>query len=404
MPPELQLEIEIIQKNSDALIEKTESYEQTLISESESSEIKSQVNEILAELDEKKQKADHWNELLISGSLKEKEIFQTARNEMYNFNLKKINEKISLFPFNAKKMDFVENNQDVSGVGNGQKIGQMKIKETIVFEKLNIFKFKEIETSQMTLTLPSRLFEILDNGTFVIGGFVTSTKLFHLFIFDPIKKIKKNELIFSTRIDEIFTFKNKIALSQRRFELNDCNKILKILDENLNVIKEKFTFFDLKYLDESHLYCISAGLEQKLVLYDLDLNEIKTDVVFQYDDPNKNFYIKTRYHSVNDKIDQFVKRGNRYIVNYKNGSFYHLNELSIFSEIGVLLRKITIYEAFVIDSENNFIISNFKRDRVLYCDSNGEIFKTMSLKRPKNDTKLLKQIKIDSADKLYFTQ
>jgi hypothetical protein len=280
----------------------------------------------------------------------------------------------------------------------------MKIKETIVFEKLNIFKFKEIETSQMTLTLPSRLFEILDNGTFVIGGFVTSTKLFHLFIFDPIKKIKKNELIFSTRIDEIFTFKNKIALSQRRFELNDCNKILKILDENLNVIKEKFTFFDLKYLDESHLYCISAGLEQKLVLYDLDLNEIKTDVVFQYDDPNKNFYIKTRYHSVNDKIDQFVKRGNRYIVNYKNGSFYHLNELSIFSEIGVLLRKITIYEAFVIDSENNFIISNFKRDRVLYCDSNGEIFKTMSLKRPKNDTKLLKQIKIDSADKLYFTQ
>ncbi len=46
LPPELQLEIESIQKTNDALIEQTESYEQNLITESESNETKNK-NDIL---------------------------------------------------------------------------------------------------------------------------------------------------------------------------------------------------------------------------------------------------------------------------------------------------------------------------------------------------------------------
>jgi len=53
LPAELKLEIETIQKTNDELIEKTEGYEQTLISESESVETKTKVNVIFADLDEK---------------------------------------------------------------------------------------------------------------------------------------------------------------------------------------------------------------------------------------------------------------------------------------------------------------------------------------------------------------
>lgn len=47
LPTELQLKIETIQKKSEELIEKTESYEKNLILESESSTIKTKVDEIL---------------------------------------------------------------------------------------------------------------------------------------------------------------------------------------------------------------------------------------------------------------------------------------------------------------------------------------------------------------------
>lgn len=59
LPLKLQLEIESIQNTNDALIEQKESYEKTLISESESSETKIRVNEILAGLDEKINVACH---------------------------------------------------------------------------------------------------------------------------------------------------------------------------------------------------------------------------------------------------------------------------------------------------------------------------------------------------------
>ena len=67
------LEIESIQKTNDALIERVESYEKILISESESVETKARVNEIIADLDSKIKLAHNWIKLLDSGSLKEKD-------------------------------------------------------------------------------------------------------------------------------------------------------------------------------------------------------------------------------------------------------------------------------------------------------------------------------------------
>ena len=55
----------------------------------------------------------------------------------------------------------------------------MKIYETISFEQLNAFDFTELDDFK-SFTHSSRLFEILDNGTYVVGGFVKSTKKFHL--------------------------------------------------------------------------------------------------------------------------------------------------------------------------------------------------------------------------------
>ena len=173
LPPELQLEIESIQKTNDALIEQTENYEQTLISESESNETKVRVNEILTELDEKINVAVHLIEHLDSGILKENEKFKTTKQELnIKSNLEAINEKISLLPFNAKKMDFVENKQGVTNIDNNfQTIGEMKIKETFGFKKMYLFNFKDHEDSK-SFTQPSRLFKILDNGTYVVGGFI----------------------------------------------------------------------------------------------------------------------------------------------------------------------------------------------------------------------------------------
>jgi hypothetical protein len=56
-----------------------------------------------------------------------------------------------------------------------------------------LFDFKEHDDCK-SFTHQSRLFEKLDNGSNIIGGFVTSTQKFHLFIYDPIKKLKNHEI------------------------------------------------------------------------------------------------------------------------------------------------------------------------------------------------------------------
>ena len=76
----------------------------------------------------------------------------------------------------------------------------------------------------------------------------------------------------------------------------------------------------------------------------------------------------------------------------------------IFNETGDLLKKINTRDNFVIDSKNNIILNNTINNTLSYFDLNGETFKTVSLKRPKGDTIKLKHIKIDSKDRLYFTQ
>ena len=76
----------------------------------------------------------------------------------------------------------------------------------------------------------------------------------------------------------------------------------------------------------------------------------------------------------------------------------------IFNEIGVLLKQIDIEYEFVIDSRNNIVANNPKKDLIFYYDLNGDLFKTVSLKRPKNENKILKQMRIDLADKIYFAQ
>ncbi len=407
LPTELQLEIESIQKKNDSLIEQTESYEQTLISESESSVTKAKVTKIITELDKKIKLAKHWTKIVDSDRLKEEEQLIKAKNELNHFSLKEIKEKINLLPFNAKKMDFIESNQNISKSGNEQKIGQIKIVEKIGFEDLKIFKFCS-GISNSTFTYPSRLFEVMDNGTYVAGGYLTSSKKFHLFTYDPIKKTKKQQLIFDQRIDEIFTFKNRIALSQRRTEKSQ-NYILKIMDENLNLIKETNTNAILKSVDDSKLYCISD--QRELVLFDWDLNKLETNVVFQYEDSNKKFYLKPDHmnyltrqlDSKFSKINQLVKRDNKYILNFKTGGYQPPNKLLIFNETGVLLKEKDLRDDFVIDSNNNIIVDNIQNKLFYHYDLNGNLLKTVTLNSPLYKIKHLKLFKIDSTDKLYFT-
>jgi hypothetical protein len=97
-----------------------------------------------------------------SGSLENKEMLKKTRLD--SFNLEAIEEKISMLPFNAKHMKFVENEQIITKFGNADKIGAMKINENISFEQLNAFDFKELEDFK-SFTHSSKLFEILDNNT-----------------------------------------------------------------------------------------------------------------------------------------------------------------------------------------------------------------------------------------------
>jgi len=402
LPLEMQLEIESIQNTNYSLIEKTQSYEQTLISESESSETKSKVMKILAESNKKIKVVDHLNKLIDSGSLKEKEKIKKSKQDLKS-NLELIKEKIRLLSFNAKQVDFVESTQNVIEIDNKLKIGEMIIKETINFEKLYVFNFKELEISK-SFTYPSRLFEILDNGTYVVGGFVTKTQKFHLIIYDPIKKTKSREVIFDKRIDELLTFKNKIVISQRITGIYGrvVGHLLQIMDENLRLIRETNTCSILKSIDESHLYTISLDIGFKLTLYDWNLNEINTNVLFQAKDSKRSFYFDSRFH-MRYSLNQVVKRDNKYFLFLKfEGN--HPDELYVYSEFGVLLNKSVIFGEFVIDSNNNIIVNNKKNDLIEYYDSNGDLFKTVSYKRPKNERRQISQIKIDSADKIYFGQ
>ena len=162
LPLELQLEIESIQDANDALIEKTKGYEELLISESESNETRTKIIKKMHKINEKIKLADNLTTIMDSGSLENKEMLKKTRLD--SFNLEAIEEKISMLPFNAKHMKFVENEQIITKFGNADKIGAMKINETISFEQLNAFDFKELDDFK-SFTHSSKLFEILDNNT-----------------------------------------------------------------------------------------------------------------------------------------------------------------------------------------------------------------------------------------------
>lgn len=49
-------------------------------------------------------------------------------------------------------------------------------------------------------------------------------------------------------------------------------------------------------------------------------------------------------------------------------------------------------------------MNNKKNDLIEFYDLNGDLFKTVSYKRPKNEQRQINQIKIDSADNIYFGQ
>lgn len=269
-------------------------------------------------------------------------------------------------------MDFAENKTEID---NLQKIGEMVIKETISFEQMYLYDFKEHDDCK-SFTHKSRLFEILENGKYVIGGFAPSTQKFHLFIYDPIKKLKTHELMFNEKIYEIFTFRNKIF-----FYLSGHG--IKIMDENLNLIRETNAF--PKSADESNLYCVFRG---QIKFFDWNLKKLKRSIVFQYEDPKKGFYLKPA------RIDQFVKRDNKYFLNYQT-------QLAIFNESGVLLKEHkNINGNFLIDSNNNIIVNDAKNDLIYYYDCNGDLLKTVTYKRPKNFRTSIKQIKIDSFDNI----
>ena len=89
LPPELQLEIESIQDANDALIEKTKSYENFLISESESNETITNIIELMNILNEKIKTADNWTTIIDSG---DKEMLKKARLELDSFNVEALNE------------------------------------------------------------------------------------------------------------------------------------------------------------------------------------------------------------------------------------------------------------------------------------------------------------------------
>ncbi len=82
LPTELKLEIESIQNTNDMLIKKTESYEQTLISESESCETKKRIKEILSDLDEKTKTVDDWIGRAFSGSAIKKYKLNQAKQDL----------------------------------------------------------------------------------------------------------------------------------------------------------------------------------------------------------------------------------------------------------------------------------------------------------------------------------
>jgi hypothetical protein len=409
LPLELQLKIQSIQNTNDALIEQTESYEKNLITESESSETKSKVNQIITELDEKIKMADDLIEQLDSGSLKEKEKLSKTKQDLnIKHNLEIIKGKIDLLPFNAKQVDFTENKQDKTKIGNEQKLGEVIIKETISFDQLFRFDFKELEISK-SFTYQSRLFEILDNGNYVIGGFVTGTQKSHVLIYDPIRKEIIHELTLDNKIDNLLVFNNKIVFSQRLVEVEQVfffqnyiyTNMIKIMDENLNLIRKTNTKANLKSLDESRLYCIHWKT-QTFEIFDWNLNRMNTDFAFQHRDPQNSFYLKPA------RIDQFVKKDSKYILNFSTSTstvHHPPSQLLIFNESGVLLKENkNINGDFVIDSNNNIIVNDAKNDLIYYYDFNGDLLKTVTYKRPKNFKAKIKQIKIDSVGNIYFGQ
>lgn len=85
------------------------------------------------------------------------------------------------------------------------------------------------------------------------------------------------------------------------------------MDENLSLIRERNTCSILKSIDESHSYTISLDIGFKLTLFDWNLNEINTNVLFQAKDSKRSFYFDSRFH-IRYSLNQVVKRDNKYLL------------------------------------------------------------------------------------------
>ncbi len=278
LPLELQFEIETIQKNSDALIEKTDSYEKMLNSDLDSCKL-------LDEVEKMKRLATHWNSILNSKGISEKTELYQARLELDGFCLKEMKNKIKYLPVNSKQMLFIENQHNV---------GQMRIEETIPFNKLNIFRYSVVSNY---ISKPVMMFGLMDNGNLVVTGFGA----FIILIYDPIEKKEINIKYLDKKIQKICVFKDKIALflyDQARYEIA-------IMDENLNIIKREGTSKhgaadSIIGANDTYVY-VNQHFNRSIVRKNLDLNETKIELVFQSAKNTDPFFISSHYMY----IDQF---------------------------------------------------------------------------------------------------
>ena len=367
LPLELQFEIEKIQKNSDALIEKTDSYEKMLNSDLDS-------YKLLDEVEKMKRLASHWNSILNSKGISEKTELYQARLELNGFCLKEMKHKIKYLPVNSKQMLFIENQNN---------IGQMQIEETIPYDNLNIFRFSVVSSY---ISKPCMTFGLLDNGNLVVTGL----RAFIILIYDPIEKKEIKIKYLDKKIQKIFVYKDKIALFlyyQARYEIV-------IMDENLNIINREGTFKHgandfIIGANDTYLY-VNQHFRRSIVRKNWDLDETKMELVFQEAKNTDPFFISPYYMY----IDQFEKRGKISIIK-GNGRYFF-----IFDEIGNLIKKIEINGSFVVDSKNQIII--LSENKLFYHDLNGDLVKTVFLEPNIKYKKIVSQIQIDSADKLYF--
>ena len=364
---ETELVIKQLQDLSDELINDINNYEAKCIANIESDELnKEKFNNLLNEM-----KFFHreWSEYLKKHQLQEVDIAK-ANEKANELEKKFLKEKVYLdrLILRNKSLSYRKSDSKI----DHDFLGYLELKTVIAIDigKLQLLKLKDI-LPNFNDSLDTHDFAAFETKKIAIV-YPNTSDMISIAIIDKTQMIwKLSNLEYGIGEPQM---KLKSINGNLIFYFKYLNKLhfLEKLNSNLQLIQSKRIDSQILSIDanETNIYCLANSLENKILVFDHDLVNIKS--IGQYEDPEQAFYFT-------NEIKRVCHRNNTFFILYNE-------KLDIINEkTGFVLKSISIDgDRITVDSNNNLLVLSVSSSNIFVYNLDGVLEDEIELENVQN--------------------